>query len=152
MIHLNFWSGYKAKELCCLCQAQEQNCAHIVYKCAIILEIISDFKLSHTFNDEYKIAFGINEGMLNNFILFHIKTTVFRNRFKKFSSRNVCKAYLIKSTKKGIRNALKMRHIMAIRQNTIENFTKIFGKTVVLDNQETFRIVHFQDNKMILNI
>jgi exonuclease III len=35
--------------------------------------------LYHYFNDEYKIAFGINEGMLNNFILFHIKTTVFRN-------------------------------------------------------------------------
>ena len=59
---------------------------------------------------------------------------------------------MIKSTKKGIRNALKMRHLMAIRQNKIENFTKIFDKTVVLDNQETFRIVHFQDNKMILNI
>ena len=41
---------------------------------------------------------------------------------------------------------------MAIRQYTIENFTKIFEKTVVLDNQENFRIVHFQDNKMILNI
>ena len=25
MIHLNFWLGYKAKELCCLCQAQEKN-------------------------------------------------------------------------------------------------------------------------------
>ena len=85
-------------------------------------------------------------------MLFHIKTTVFRNPFKKNSSRNVCKAYLIKSTKKGKRNALKMRHIMAIRQKTIENFTKIFEKTVVLDNQETFRIVNFQDNKMILNI
>ena len=105
MIHLNFCSGYKAKELCCLCQkAQEQNCAHVVYKCAIILEIISDFKLSHAFNDEYKNVFGINEGMLNNFILFHMKTTIFRNRFKKSSSRNVCKAYL-KSTKKEIKNA-----------------------------------------------
>ena len=41
---------------------------------------------------------------------------------------------------------------MAIRQSTIENFTKIFEKTVVLDNQETFGIVHFQDNIMILNI
>ena len=74
--------------------------------------------------------------MLNNFILFHIKATVLKNRFKKFSSRNVCKAYLIKSTKKGIRNDLKMRHIMAIIQNTIENFTKIFEKTIVLDNRK----------------
>ena len=130
MIHLNFWSGYKAKELCCVCQAQEKNCAHIVYKCAIILEIISDLKLSHTFNDEYKIAFGINEGMLNiNYILFHIKTTVFRNRFKKFSSRNVCKAYLIKSTKKRNKiffknethNNNKTKHIRKFYQNIWKN-------------------------------
>ena len=41
---------------------------------------------------------------------------------------------------------------MAIKQNTIENFTKIFEKTIVLDNQENFRIVHSRDNKMILKI
>ena len=41
---------------------------------------------------------------------------------------------------------------MAIRQNSIENFAKIFEKTFVLDNLETFRIVHFQDKKTILKI
>ena len=81
MLHLNYWSGYKAKERCCLCKEVETNNKHIVNEFIILKDIIRNFQMHIKFNNKLTITFGINRETLSQFILFHIKTVVFRSRF-----------------------------------------------------------------------
>ena len=43
VFHLNFWSNFRAKELCCLCGEVENDITHIINECRILKEIINKY-------------------------------------------------------------------------------------------------------------
>jgi len=102
MIHLNFWSGFKAKERCKLCNEVEESTMHIINKCIILKYIIGVFRINDKYDNEIKISFGLDNESVNNFILFHIKSVVFRSRFQTFTSTEASKTILTRRCKKNI--------------------------------------------------
>ena len=98
MLHLNFWSGFKSGERCCLCKEIETENCHIVNTCAVLKYTIRIFKLQ-LYSDKSTLTFGVKSETLCNFILFHIKSVVFRSRFRNFNTVELCKRSLVKNVK-----------------------------------------------------
>jgi hypothetical protein len=124
MLHLNFWSGFKANDRCCLCRENEEGNTHIVNNCTVLKEIMTTFQIQDIFDDIKKISFGISKEPIKNFILYQIKTVVFRARFQIFPSIMACKAFLIEKCKKSIKNNLSTHFQSAKTKGNIDFFTR----------------------------
>ena len=106
MYHLNFWSGYRAGEFCSLCKEYEEDITHILNSCPVLIEILRTFNIHNIFNTKIKRTFGTDDDPLTNFLLYHIKTVVFRSRFKTFISIDVGRNYAINKCKENIKMTL----------------------------------------------
>jgi len=124
--HLNFWSNFRAKERCHLCKELENDITHIINGCKILMEIIKSLNLNHIYNNKFKITFGVQSENIANYILFHVKSVVFRSRFKNFHSLAACKLQLIMKCKNNIKQDLKSRFDIAKSKNKIEDFRDAF--------------------------
>ena len=131
MLHLNFWSNFRANENCHLCRELENGITHIVNECNILIDLIRCFKLNDIFDNKDKITFGSDNNKLANYILFHIKAVVFRARFKVFDSPEICKLQLRAKIIKSIKRDLIPKFEKAKRENKITEFRKVF----LLSNQ-----------------
>ena len=126
MHHLNFWSGYRAKERCSLCKELEQDITHILNNCSILKEILRTFNIHNKCDTKMNITFGMDKEPLTNFILYHIKSVVFRSRFTAFPSKEVCKVSLISKCRQNIKKDLRIRFNLAKLKGKIEEFTSRF--------------------------
>ena len=126
MIHLNFWSGFKANERCKLCNEVEESTTHIINKCKILKYIIGVFCINEKFDNEIKISFGLDNELVNNFILFHIKSVVFRARFQTFTNLEACKSILTKKCKKNIGKDLWNKFKIAKAKGIASTFLDLF--------------------------
>ena len=142
MCHLNFWSSYKAGENCNLCKEADNDGFHILNKCPILIEIIKTFQLHHKYSSKLLISFGLENDQISNFILYHIKTVVFRARFQSFASKEVCKTILIKRCKNRIQTDLQKRlYIYKLKGKVLD-----FVKTFVQPNPNNDNINHNNGN------
>ena len=130
-IHLNFWSGYKAGEECKLCREVERDTSHITNECCVLREILKEFRIHNKFNDNFKISFGLENERFHNYILFHIKSVVFRARFQTFTSKDLCTSRLINKCKARIREDIQNRYNLAKLLGKLDNFSSNF----VVDNE-----------------
>ena len=76
MLHLNYWSGYKAKERCRLCKEIKQSQFHIIFECIILKDIVRNFEINDIYDENTSLSFGVYNQSLYNFILFHVKSAV----------------------------------------------------------------------------
>lgn len=126
MHHLNFWSGYRAKERCSLCKEYEEDITHILNNCPILKEILRTFNIHNICDTKIRITFGMDKEPLTNFILYHIKSVVFRSRFMVFHSKEVCKVSLISKCRQNIKKDLRIRFNLAKLKGKIDEFTSRF--------------------------
>ena len=126
MIHLNFWSGFKAGERCHLCNVVEDDSFHIINKCSILMEVMRTFQLQDKYNNNLTISFGLDNDHITNFIFFHIKTVVFRSRFQYFSSKELCRTILIRKCKNRIKKDLQKRFYIYKLKDKVDDFTQTF--------------------------
>jgi len=131
IFHLNFWSNFRANERCQLCKEPENDITHIINDCKILLEIIESLNLNNIYDNKFKITFGVENENIANYIIFHIKSVVFRSRFKTFHNFAACKSQLVKKCKYNIKQDLKSKFDIAKSKNKIDWFCNIF-----LPNQE----------------
>lgn len=127
ILHLNFWTGFKAQEVCKLCGIQESSNFHISNECSMLLEILQDFNMNNSFNDNEKISFGINKNPWKNAILFQIKSTIFKSRFVFFPSVHACKTFLINKCKINIIADLRSKFENAKRTHNLGIFTNNYS-------------------------
>ena len=85
---------------------------------------MTTFHIQDIFNDLKKISFGINKEPINNFILYQIKTVVFRTRFQIFPSIMACKTFLIEKCKRNIKNNLITQFQSAKNKGNLDFFTR----------------------------
>ena len=138
-LHLNFWSGYKAGEICKLCRERENDTSHIANNCSVLKEILKAFSLNNKFNNKYDLSFGKSEDSYNNFILFHIKSIVFRARFWITLSKEQCISNLINRAKRKIKEDLESRYHIAMAKGSIQQFSETF-KTSMAVGVDTIRL------------
>ena len=124
--HLNFWSNFRANERCKLCMEPENDITHIINDCKMLSEIIESLNLNHIFDNKFKITFGVENENIANYIMFHIKSVVFRSRFKIFHNFAAGKSQLIKKCKNNIKQDLKSKFDIAKSKNKIDEFFNIF--------------------------
>jgi len=122
MLHLNYWSGYKAKERCRLCKEIEQSQFHIIFECIILKDILRNFEINDIYDENTSLSFGVYNQSLYNFILFHVKSVVFRSRFKIFTNLELCKAILNKKIKDNIKKDLNNRFFVAKHKRKVSKF------------------------------
>ena len=154
MYHLNFWSGYRAGEFCSLCKEYEEDITHILNSCSVLIEILRTFNIHNIFNTKIKRTFGTDDDPLTNFLLYHIKTVVFRSRFKTFISIDVGRNYVINKCKENIKNDIKLKFKLAKSRNKLEDFTKIFVPNIVgnANNQPTIiNVTLIENNDVDIN-
>ena len=126
MLHLNFWSNFRANERCKLCQENENCITHIINECKILYEVLRYFDLNHIFDNKFKITFGTDTDIITNFIFFHIKSVVFRSRFKTYNNMESCRESLIKKCIHNIKNDLISKINIAKAKNKINEFRETF--------------------------
>ena len=126
MVHLNFWSNFRANERCKLCQENESCITHIINECKILYEVMRYFTLNHIFDNKLKITFGKDTGIIANFIFFHIKSVVFRSRFKTYNNIESCRESLIKKCVCNIKHDLISKLNVAKAKNKINEFRETF--------------------------
>ena len=141
MNHLNYWSNYRANEACKLCRLRENDITHIINTCPVLLHILRDFNIDGVFNNKLKISFGVGD-LLNNYILFQIKSIVFRSRFRDFHSIESCRVALYKRCKASITRDLKIKYTIAKNTQKIGNFTQTFERIATIDNNGDI-VLHF---------
>ena len=124
--HLNFWSNFRANERCHLCKQLENDITHIINDCKILTEIIEFLNLNHIYDNKFKITFGVENENIANYILFQIRSVVFRSRFKTFHNLATCKLQLIKKCKSNIKRDLKSRFDIAKSKNQMADFCNTF--------------------------
>ena len=124
--HLNFWSNFRANERCQLCRGSESDITHIINDCKMLLEIIESLNLNHIYDNKFKITFGVENEIIANYIVFHVKSVVFRSRFKTFHNFVTCKSQLIKKCKNNIKNDLKSKFDIAKSRNNLDDFCNTF--------------------------
>ena len=121
-----FFSGFKANERCKLCNEVEESTTHIINKCKILKYIIGVFCINEKFDNEIKISFGLDKESVYNFILFHIKSVVFRARFQTFTNLEACKSILTKKCKKNIGKDLWNKFKIAKAKGIESTFLDLF--------------------------
>lgn len=126
MYHLNFWSGFRARERCQLCKNYEQDMTHILNDCPILKAILEHFDLHNKYNTKMKRTFGLDNDKQTNFLLYQIKSVVFRSRFLVFGNIELCKTYLINKCKRNIEKDIKIKFNLAKFNGEMEEFTNIF--------------------------
>jgi hypothetical protein len=126
MLHLNFWSGFRANERCKLCQQNESCITHIINECKILHDVMQYFTLSHTFDNKFKITFGTDTGSIANFIFFHIKSVVFRSRFITYNNIESCRKSIIYKCIGNIKHDLIAKLNVAKAKNKVNEFREIF--------------------------
>ena len=134
MTHLNYWSGYKANEACKLCGEREHDTSHIINSCPVLLGILNRFNLQAQFNSKKKISFGTNDSPWDNFLLFHIKSIVFRARFQTNLSYELAMHRLSQNCKGAIKKDLQNRFFFAKSMGKIGEFLNIFFPDNINDN------------------
>ena len=145
MLHLNFWSNYRANETCKLCRNVENDITHILNACPIILHLLREFNIDQIFDNKTKITFGVSGQILKNYLLFQIRTNIFRSRFKEFNSIEACKIKLYRRCKASITHDLKSKFILAKRKHKMEEFSTNY----IVNNDN---LVQIDDNgDLILN-
>ena len=133
MVHLNFWSGYKAGEVCNLCGEIESNSAHITTSCSILKNIISSLNMNHKFNTSFSISFGIKEPTYD-YILYHIKTVIFKARFKTFTNSSLCLIHLTEKCKSAITKDLQKIYFLAKYKGLVDVFLDTFSSISIQSN------------------
>ena len=141
MTHINYWSGYKAKENCKLCDQVEADTTHIINSCPVLLGILNIFDIHTIFNTKEKIYFGSEREMWDNFVLFHIKTIVFRARFQTNINKELICNLLSKKCKTNIGNDLSNRLY----------FSNLIGKTDEILNNIVPQENDGNDNEIEIN-
>jgi hypothetical protein len=137
MNHLNYWSNYRANETCKLCGNWETDITHILNACPVLLQALADFNIGHIYNSKVKISFGVEEDILDNYILCQIKSIIFRSRFMDFNSMEACRVALYKRCKATIARDLKLKYKIAKANQKTNSFTQLFGRiATVEDNGE----------------
>ena len=126
IIHLNFWSGYKARENCKLCNTQERNNFHITNECIFLLDLLHLFNINTYYNDNYKLSFGIIDDPGKNFVLYHIKSAIFKARFRTFTSPTACRSFLTNKCKRNIIFDLRSIFTTSKRNNKLDEFNNNF--------------------------
>lgn len=119
MNHLNFWSGFKAGERCNLCKEFEEDTSHIINKCIILSQILRTFQINDKFDNQIKISFGVDSDHLSNFILFHIKSVLFRSRFQNFPNKEECVRRLTKKCKNNIKKDFLNKYNIATAKGKV---------------------------------
>jgi hypothetical protein len=160
MTHINYWSGYKAKEKCKLCDQVETDTTHIINNCPVLLEILNNFGLRTIFNTKEKISFGSERELWENFVLCHIKSVVFRARFQTNVNKELISNFLSKKCKTRISNDLLNRlYFSNLMGKTDEVLNSIVPQSDEGNNNEneiniaTIRLDSLlQDNLPILNL
>ena len=125
MIHLNYWSGFRAGDHCKLCREIEQDTTHISNECRILKDIVREFNLEDIYDSKTKLTFGTDD-QYNNFFLFHIKSVIFRSRFCETSSIEQCRATLIRKCKSNIKKDVQRRYSLAKLKGNIMEFKYTF--------------------------
>ena len=135
MYHLNFWSGYKAKEVCKLCNEQELDTSHIVNKCKVLIEILKIFRLFEKYNNTKILTFGLNTDHYHNYILFHIKSTVFRSRFQTYANPTQAIINIAKKIKLNIKEDIRNHYEIAKYNGDLDTMARTYnlnGQTDIL--------------------
>ena len=127
LIHLNYWCSYKAREACKLCREVELDPSHIGTECKVLTEIIKSFQLHDKYNSKIQIAFGLNENHYHNFILFHIKSVVFKMRFHVFNSVEQAILVLTLMCKQKIRKDIQNGYELAKLKGGTDHFKRMFN-------------------------
>ena len=135
MYHLNFWSGYKAKEVCKLCNEQELDTSHIVNKCKVLIEILKIFRLFEKYDNTKFLTFGLNNDHYHNYILFHIKSTVFRSRFQTYANPTQAIINIAKKIKLNIKEDIRNHYEIAKYNGDLDTMARTYnlnGQTDIL--------------------
>ena len=127
IVHLNFWTGFKAQETCKLCGMQEMRNFHITNECSMLLELLQSFNINTYYNDNYNLSFGIKNDPGKNFTLYQLKSVIFKSRFRIFPSQNAGKAFLINKCKTSIIKDLTNLFSKAKKANTSDVFRENFS-------------------------
>ena len=134
LLHLNFWCGYKAREMCKLCREEELNSAHIANNCKVLIEILKVFQIYDKYNNKMDMSFGLFEDHYHNFILFHVKSVVFKSRFEQYTSKEHCITALTNKTRYKIRKDIQNRYEWAKIIGNLATFSHLFNLDVQTNN------------------
>ena len=89
-------------------------------------------QISHAVNKlQFKITFGVENESIANYIMFHIKSVVFRSCFKISQNFAAGKSQLIKKCKSNIKQDLKSKFNIAKSKNKIDELFNIFSPSQV---------------------
>ena len=83
ILHLNFWSSYKANENWKLCRETSDNDMHIITQCNVLKDVIRNLKIHAFFPNEETLAFGCTNQLVN-FVFFSHQKSCFQDAFQKF--------------------------------------------------------------------
>ena len=145
-LHLNYWSSFKANENCKICNEETSNNMHIVTECRILMEAVDHFKILNFISNKMILAFGC-ENELVNFVLYHLKKIIFRNRFKSFQNYNQAKNQIFQKCRLALQNDLEDKLFWAIKTKTKTHFENKFLF------QTNFQLCQISDsNKIVLLI
>ena len=146
MLHLNFWSGFRAGERCCLCKEIESDSAHIINSCKVLIYLTTVFQMHMLYEDKQNLTFGLEDQSVGNYILFHIKSVVFRSRFKKYQNIDICKTSLTRKCKNNITKDLIEKFSLARHKGNLDSFSEFFidGNNVLnlctITNENTLQV------------
>ena len=85
-------------------------------------DILRNFEINDIYDENTSLSFGVYNQSLYNFILFHVKSVVFRSRFKIFTNLELCKAILNKKIKDNIKKDLNNRFFVAKHKRKVSKF------------------------------
>ena len=144
-IHLNFWSGHKARENCKLCGEVETSDMHITNECKTLFSLIRSFKINDFYNSKLKVTFGVKDHISTNFVFFIIKKVIFRARFKEFVNQAACIQYLLNKCKREIRNGINTHFVAATHFDKINAFKENFM------SNPNYKICELINGKLVLS-
>ena len=142
MNHLNYWSNFRANETCKLCGQRENDITHIINVCPMLLQILRDFNIDQIFNNKLNISFGVQDYNLDNYMLFQIKSIIFRSRFMDFNNTESCRAALYQRCKASIIRDLKVKYTLAKNNQKTNDFIQTFERIASIGNNGDL-VVHF---------
>jgi len=144
ILHLNFWSSFKANENCNVCHELALNNVHIATECKVLIDTLNVFKIQNFFTTRQLLSFGCNNELVN-FVYYHIRKIIFRSRFKNFQNYQDAKNQILKECKKGIKLDLENKLFWATKMNKRTNFENTFLR------QSDFELCRIAEhNKIVL--
>jgi len=125
ILHLNFWSSFKANECCNLCLEITNNNMHIATECKVLIDTIHELKINEYLTSKTILAFGC-DNQLVNFVFYHIRKIIFRLRFKNFQNYQSARNHIFYRCRLSITLDLEERFLWATKTNTRTSFENTF--------------------------